>query len=59
MRDCDENLLYIGKSKNLKSRVRSYFTSKSDLSPRISLMVRQVYDIEFIVTDSETEALTL
>jgi excinuclease ABC subunit C len=51
--------LYVGKSKSLRSRVRSYFRSRHDLSPRIRLMTRQVCEIEFIVTDSEAEALAL
>jgi excinuclease ABC subunit C len=51
--------LYVGKSKTLRSRVRSYFRSRHDLSPRIRLMTRQVCEIEFIVTDSEAEALAL
>ena len=59
MRDKVDNLLYIGKSKNLKSRVSSYFNPCSDHSPRISLMVRQINSIECIITDNETEALTL
>jgi excinuclease ABC subunit C len=59
LRDADDRILYIGKSKSLRSRVRSYFRDSHDLSPRISLMVRQVSEIEFIVTDSEAEALAL
>ena len=59
MRDADDRLLYVGKSKTLRSRVRSYFRSSHDLSPRIRLMVRQITEIEFIVTDSEAEALAL
>lgn len=59
MRDAKDHILYIGKSKKLRSRVRSYFRQSQDLSPRIALMVRQVTDIEFIVTDSEAEALAL
>ncbi|MCT0248521.1 excinuclease ABC subunit UvrC [Synechococcus sp. CS-205] len=59
MRDVDDRILYIGKSKSLRSRVRSYFRDSHDLSPRIHLMVRQVCEIEFIVTDSEAEALAL
>ncbi len=59
MRDSDDRLLYVGKSKTLRSRVRSYFRSSHDLSPRIRLMVRQICEIEFIVTDSEAEALAL
>ena len=59
MRDGDDRILYVGKSKALRSRVRSYFRSRHDLSPRIRLMTRQVCEIEFIVTDSEAEALVL
>ncbi|CAK6698714.1 excinuclease ABC subunit UvrC [Synechococcus sp. BA-124 BA4] len=59
LRDVEDRILYIGKSKSLRSRVRSYFRESHDLSPRISLMVRQVCEIEFIVTDSEAEALAL
>ena len=58
-KDIDNNLLYIGKSKILRSRVSSYFNNYSDLTPRLSLMVRQITEIEIIVTDSEYEALNL
>ena len=61
MRDSEDRILYIGKAKVLRNRVRSYFQSGSGHghSPRIRLMVRQVCEIEFIVTDSEAEALAL
>ena len=59
MKDREDRLLYVGKSKKLRNRVRSYFRASDELSPRISLMVRQVVDIELIVTDTESEALTL
>jgi len=59
MKDCEDRLLYVGKSKKLRNRVRSYFRASDELSPRISLMVRQVVDIELIITDTESEALTL
>jgi excinuclease ABC subunit C len=59
MRDAEDRILYIGKSKSLRSRVRSYFRDGVPDRPRIELMVRQVVDIEFIVTDSEAEALVL
>ena len=61
MRDREDRILYIGKAKVLRNRVRSYFQSGGGHghSPRISLMVRQVCDIEVIVTDSEAEALAL
>ena len=58
-KDIDNNLLYIGKSKKLRSRVSSYFNNYSDLTPRLSLMVRQITEIEIIITDSEYEALNL
>lgn len=59
MREVNGNILYIGKSKKLKARVRSYFRDIQNHSPRIALMVQQVADIEFIVTDTEAEALAL
>ncbi len=58
-KDIDNNLLYIGKSKKLRNRVSSYFNNFAELSPRLSLMVRQITEIEIIVTDSEYEALNL
>ena len=58
-RDIDGNLLYVGKSKILRSRISSYFNSYLDLSPRLSLMVRQITEIEIIITDNENEALNL
>jgi len=59
MRDSSGSILYIGKSKKLRSRVRSYFRESQRLSDRIAMMVQQVAEIEFIVTDTETEALAL
>jgi excinuclease ABC subunit C len=59
MRDGNDNVLYIGKSKSLRSRVRSYFRDDHYRSPRTALMVMQVVEIEFIVTDTEAEALAL
>ena len=59
MRDRNGDILYIGKSKKLRSRVRSYFRDSQLLSPRIATMVQQVADIEFIVTDTEAESLAL
>lgn len=58
MRDRSDQILYIGKSKRLRSRLRSYFNGH-DTRPRIALMMRQVVEIEVIVTDTEAEALAL
>jgi len=59
MRDRRGDILYIGKAKRLRTRVRSYFRESQPHSPRIALMVQQVSEIEFIVTDTEVEALAL
>ena len=59
MKDESDRILYIGKSKKLRSRVRSYFRDTPKHSHRIDMMVRLVADIEFIVTDTEAEALAL
>ena len=59
MRRSNGDIIYIGKSKKLRSRVRSYFRDSQGLSDRIAMMVRQVTEIEFIVTDTEAEALAL
>nr|WP_211175923.1 excinuclease ABC subunit UvrC [Brasilonema sp. UFV-L1] len=59
MRDGSDRIIYIGKSRKLRSRVRSYFRDSQKLSDRIATMVKQVTEIEFIVTDTETEALAL
>jgi excinuclease ABC subunit C len=59
MKDNREQILYIGKSKHLRNRVRSYFRDTHRHMPRIALMVMQVVEIEIIVTDTEAEALAL
>ncbi|WP_414548139.1 excinuclease ABC subunit UvrC [Anabaena sp. CCY 0017] len=59
MRDGEDRIIYIGKSRKLRSRVRSYFRDGYNKSDRIATMVKQVTEIEFIVTDTEAEALAL
>ncbi|MGM0546142.1 MAG: excinuclease ABC subunit UvrC [Bacteroidota bacterium] len=58
-KDKKQRLLYIGKAKRLRNRVRSYFQNSSDHDGRIRVMVRKIEDLEVIVTDSEAEALIL
>ena len=59
MRDKTDGILYVGKAKNLHNRVRSYFREKIGRGPAIDQMVRLIARFEYIVTDSELEALVL
>lgn len=56
--DKNAKILYVGKAKNLKKRVTSYFT-KSHESHRIGVMVKKIHDIKHIVVNTETDALLL
>jgi len=58
-RDKEGSVIYVGKAASLKSRVRSYFGSPSNLPPKIQRLVSNIHDFEFVVTDSEQEALIL
>ena len=59
MQDSNNQVLYVGKAKHLKNRIRSYFNSSSNLSPKIQQLVHKIERFEFIVTETETEALIL
>ena len=59
LRDGSDRIIYIGKSRKLRSRVRSYFRDSTNKTERINTMVKLVTEIEFIVTDTEAEALAL
>jgi len=59
MRDGAGTPLYIGKAVNLKSRVRSYFLDTHDDRPHIPVMMRRLHHIDWIATNTETEALIL
>ncbi|HYF80027.1 MAG TPA: GIY-YIG nuclease family protein, partial [Symbiobacteriaceae bacterium] len=52
-------VIYVGKARNLKNRVRQYFQSSRNLTAKVLAMVGQIADIEHIVTHSEIEALIL
>ncbi|UPT65645.1 MAG: GIY-YIG nuclease family protein [Sphingobacteriales bacterium JAD_PAG50586_3] len=56
--DVDGRLLYVGKAKNLKKRVSSYF-NKEHYSGRTALMVSRINDIKYIVTNTDLDALLL
>jgi excinuclease ABC subunit C len=56
--DKEGKVIYVGKAKNLKKRVSSYFT-KTHQSGKLRLLVRKIADIKFVITDSESDALLL
>ncbi len=58
MLDAERKVLYVGKARNLRKRVGSYFQRRPD-SPRTQAMVQQIKDIAFSITPSEAEALVL
>lgn len=59
MHDAKDTIIYIGKAVNLHSRVRSYFRKNIGRGPQIDKMVTQIARFEYIITDSELEALVL
>jgi excinuclease ABC subunit C len=59
MKDATGNILYVGKGKDLRKRVFSYFREKEHQSPKTRVLVSKISDVEFILTGSEKEALIL
>lgn len=59
MHDANDSIIYVGKAVNLHNRVRSYFRKIVGRGPQIDKMVEQIARFEYIVTDSELEALVL
>ena len=59
MHDAQDAIIYVGKAINLKNRVRQYFQSSRNLTPKIIQMVSHISRFEYIITDSELEALVL
>ena len=59
MKDAGDKVLYVGKASVLRNRLRSYFGSPSGHSAKIRRLVPQITDFEFIVTDTEADALIL
>ena len=59
MHNSDDEVIYVGKAKILKNRVRQYFQKSSSHTPKVRAMVSNIKYFEYIVTDSEVEALVL
>ncbi|UCD84761.1 MAG: excinuclease ABC subunit UvrC [Deltaproteobacteria bacterium] len=59
MKDKRDAVIYIGKAKNLKNRVRSYFLPRGDLNYKSQFLLSRVVDIDYLATDTEKEALIL
>ena len=57
MKDSSDHILYVGKAKSLKKRVKSYF--RNDLDPKTRALMKQFHHMEYMVTDTEKEALIL
>ena len=58
-KDSQGKTIYVGKAASLRHRVRAYFSSSTNLSPKLERLVARISDFETIVTDSEQEALIL
>ncbi|MEZ0537647.1 excinuclease ABC subunit UvrC [Caldicellulosiruptoraceae bacterium PP1] len=59
MKDENNQIIYVGKAKNLKNRVRQYFQNISNKDSKTVALVKKIRDFDFIVTDTEIEALVL
>jgi len=59
MKSSPDEIIYVGKAKNLRNRVRQYFQESSNKTPKTVTMVRHIKEFEYIVTESEMEALIL
>ncbi|MCL2059050.1 MAG: excinuclease ABC subunit UvrC [Oscillospiraceae bacterium] len=59
MKNSDGEIIYVGKAVNLKNRVKQYFQSNQNHSPKVRAMTPRIASFEYIVTDSEYEALLL
>lgn len=57
--DKNKTVIYVGKAKDLKARVSSYFTSPKSLGPKTSLLVNQIQKIKTVIVESELESLLL
>jgi len=59
MKNSEGKIIYVGKAKILKNRVRQYFQKNKNHSPKVQAMIKKIFDFETIITASEVEALIL
>jgi excinuclease ABC subunit C len=59
MKDDSGEVIYVGKALSLRKRVRQYFQSSKNLTPKTKTLVRHIEDLEYIITDTEVDALVL
>ena len=59
MRDSSKNVIYVGKAKNLKNRVSSYFSNIQKPDIKTEILVKNIFNFDVIITNSEQEALIL
>jgi len=58
-KDSSNRIIYVGKAKNLRNRVRSYFQEGRFVDAKTRAMVSHIYDLEYIIVDTEDEAFIL
>jgi len=59
MKDAHARVIYVGKAKNLRNRAGSYFNKQAGLDPRLTGLLPEIADIDFVAVDSEVDALLL
>lgn len=59
MKGASDKIIYVGKAKNIKNRVRSYFNDNKDHSPKTKILISQIQEVEYILTKTEVEAFLL
>lgn len=59
MKNRQDKVIYVGKAKNIRNRVRSYFIDSKDQQPKTRLLVSYIYELEFLTTTTEAEAFLL
>ena len=57
--DINKNVIYVGKAISLNDRLKFYFSDPKDVTPKVSELISKIDDFDYIVTDSEQEALLL